>query len=221
MLNFKTVLKIGGKQTLGKVKTHDKDGVRQQCIEVKWATGVTERVLCFDGSTGNLLSVEYPREQNQNPPDISRVEYRGFKNLGDKHMPYEIQALRDRTVVLTAKVTEVTATPEDDPAQFTPPTNSEFWPQCEDVRNPELIKSVQPKYPTDARSNGEQGRVAFYAVVETDGTLSHITLTKRATPALETAASEAIRQWRYKPAACGSEPIRMEISIKTDFWLQR
>lgn len=67
ILDFKAVLKIGTKQSLGKVKTRDKDGVRQKCIEVKWTTG-TEHVLCFDEASGSLLSVEYPRSEHQPPP---------------------------------------------------------------------------------------------------------------------------------------------------------
>jgi TonB family protein len=220
MLDFKTVLKIGAKQSLGKVKTRDKDGVRQKCTEVKWTTG-TERVLCFDEANGSLLSVEYPRSENQNPPDISRVEYSAFNKLGDKRIPYEVHAFRDRTAIVTTNVTDVTPITEGDPAPFAPPTNSEFWPQCDDMQSPELVNKVHPNYPTNARSNGEHGRVVFYAVIESDGTLSHLTLIQRATPALESAASDAIRQWHYKPAACGSTPIRMQTSIPVDFWLQR
>lgn len=220
ILDFKTVLKIGAKQALGRVKTRDKDGVRQKCTEVKWTTG-TERVLCFDEASGSLLSVEYPRSENQNPPDISRVAYSAFNKLGDKRIPYEVHAFRDRAVVVTTKVTDVTPITEGDPGLFSPPTNSEFWPQCDDMESPELVNRVQPKYPTNARTNGEQGRAVFYAVIETDGALSHLTLIQRATPTLESAAADAIRQWHYKPAACGSTPIRMETSIPVDFWLQR
>lgn len=125
MLDFKTVLKIRAKRSLGKVKTRDKDGVRQKCTEVKWVAG-TERVLCFDEDNGSLLSVEYPRSENQTPPDISRVEYSAFNKLGDKRIPYEVHAFRDRTTLVTAKVTDVTPITEVDPAPFTPPTNSEF-----------------------------------------------------------------------------------------------
>jgi len=220
MLDFKTVLKIGPKQSLGKVKTRDKDGVPQKCIEVKWTTG-TERVLCFDEANGSLLSVEYPRSENQHAPDFSRVEYSAFNKLGDKRIPYEVQAFRDRTAIVTTTVTDVTPITEGAPATFTSPANSEFWPQCDDMQNPELVNRVQPKYPADARANGELGRVVFYAVIETDGTLSHLTLIQRATPRLELAASDAIRRWRYKPASCGSTPIRMETSIPVEFWLQR
>lgn len=220
ILDFKTVLKIGAKQVLGKVKTHEKDGVHQKCTEVKWAAG-TERILCFDAANGNLLSVEYPRSENQNPPDISRVEYSVYSKLGDKSIPYEAHAFRDRQVIVTTKITEATPITEGDPGIFSPPTNSEFWPQCSDMQNAELVNRVQPRYPANARTNFEQGRVVFYAVIEPDGTLSNLTLIQRATPALESAAADAIRQWHYRPAACGSTPIRMETSIPVDFWLQR
>jgi TonB family protein len=89
------------------------------------------------------------------------------------------------------------------------------------MQSPELLNRVHPKYPANARANGEKGIVVFYGVIETDGTLSHLTLIQRATPTLESAAADAIRQWHYRPAACGSTPIRMETSIPVDFWLQR
>jgi TonB family protein len=217
--DLKTVLKVKAKEALGKVRSRDKDGVRENCIEIKRETG-TDRVLCFDEAHGNLLSVEYPRSENQNPPAISRIEYSAFNMVGDKRIPFEVRAFRDRTVVATAKVLDVTPATEVNSALFATPTNSEFWPQCDDMQDPELVGRVQPEYPATARSNGEQGRVVFYAVIESDGTLSHLTLIQRATPALQSAAAQAIRRWRYKPAACGSTPIRLETSLPVDFWLQ-
>jgi TonB family protein len=130
------------------------------------------------------------------------------------------RAFRDRTVVVTSKVLEMTPITEENPALFLTPTNSEFWPQCDDMQNAELAGHVQPRYPTSARSNAEQGRVIFYGVIEADGALSHLTVIQRATPTLESAAAEAIRQWHYKPPACGPTPIRVETSIPVDFWLQ-
>jgi protein TonB len=220
ILDFKTVLQIGDKQSLGKVKTHDKDGVRQKCAEVKWAAG-TERVLCFDEAIGSLLSVEYPRHEHQNPPEISRVEYGAFNKLGDKRIPYEVHAFRDRAVIVTAKVVDVAPMTEDDPTLFAPPPNSEFWAKCDVMKSPELVNRVQPNYPATARTRGEEGRVIFYAVIEADGTVSHLTLIQRATPTLEFAAADAIRQWHYRPAICGSIPIRLETSLPVDFHLER
>jgi len=220
LLELKSVLKGRGKQVLGKVKNRDKGGVHQKCTEVMWTT-ITERILCFDDAAGNLLSVEYPRLDHQNPPEISRIEYSEFNKIGDRRIPFEVRALRDRTVVAAVKVLEVKPTTDEDPALFIAPTYSERWTQCDEIATPELLNRVHPNYPPTARRNGEQGRVIFYAVIEEDGTLSHLTLIQRATPTLESSAAEALRQWRYKPAACGQIPIRTETSLPVDFWLER
>jgi len=220
LLDFKTVLTVESKQVLGKVKTRDNGGVRQKCTEVKWATG-TERVLCFAEPNGSLLSVEYPKPAHGIPPDISRIEYSAFNKIGDKSIPYEVHAFRDSKVFIATKILDMTPITAANFEPFGTPTNSEFWPQCNDMQNPELVNRVQPSYPPNARSNSEQGRVVFYAVIEADGRLSHLTLIQRATPSLESAAADAIRQWHYKPATCGSTPIRVETSIPVDFWLER
>jgi TonB family protein len=220
LLSSKSVLKIGAKQVLGKIKTRDKDGVRQKCTEVKWKAR-TDRILCFDETRGDLVSVEYPGNENHNPPEISRIEYSAFHNVGEKRVPFEIPAFRDKKVVATVRVRELTPVAEENPLLFVAPPNSEFWAHCDDMQEAELIGGVQPGYPLSARSNGKEGRVIFYAVIEADGILSHLTIIHRAAPALESAAADAIRQWHYKPAACGSTPIRVETSISTDFWLQR
>ena len=218
MLDFNAAVKVGAKQVLSKVKNRNNDGVRQKCTEVKWPTG-TERILCFDETSGNLLTVEFPT--GDIPPDISRIEYSAFDKLGDKHVPFEFRAFKDKRVVVTAKILDVTPITEANPALFMTPANSEFWPQCSDMQAPELDNRVQPIYPGTARSNGETGRVVFYAVIEPDGAIAHLTLIRSATPALDSAAAEAVRQWHYKPAACGSTPIRVETSIPVTFWLKR
>lgn len=220
LLDLKSILRIAPKQSLGKVKSHEKGGARQSCTEVKWTSG-TDRVLCFDETSHNLVSVEYPTRQNQNPPDISSIEYSAFTNVGEKRIPFEIRAFRNRKVFLAVKVLETLAETEEDPSLFATPADSEFWMQCNDMQEVESVSRVQPIYPLTSRSNGEQGRVIFYAVVDTDGTISRSAVIQRATPALESAAADAIRQWRYKPASCGSIPIRVETSISVDFWLQR
>lgn len=220
ILNSISALTVQPKESLGEVKARDKDGVQQKCTEVKRAKE-TDRVLCFDATNGGLLSVDHPMAENQDPPEISRVEYSEFKNLGDKLIPYQIHAFRGRKMSVTAGVTEMTPITEADPGLFAPPTNSDFWPVCNDVQSAELVNRVQPIYPTSARSKHEEGTVVFYGVVEADGTISHLTLIQGASPSLQSAAADAVRQWRYKPASCGSTPIRIPYSIRVSFRLQR
>jgi TonB family protein len=217
-MDFKTELKVRAKQSLGKAKGRTKDGIQQTCVDVKWKSG-TDRTLCFDEANGNLVSVEYPTGTNRNPPAISRVEYNAFRDVGEKRVPFEIRAFRERAVAFTVKVLEMTPSAEEGASLFAVPANSEFWAHCDDMQGAEWEVHVQPVYPADARRNRESGTEIFYAVIEADGTVSQLTVIQQATPALEAAAADAIRQWRYKPASCGATPIRVETSIAVDFHL--
>jgi TonB family protein len=219
LLDFKLVLKTRAKENLGKVKSRDKEGVRQRCTEVK-SRPIIEKILCFEEASGNLLSVEVPRHEDEGPPDISRIEYGAFHNVGEKRVPFEVRAFRDKMVVATVKVVEMTPIAEESPSLFVAPTNSEFWAHCDDMQEAELVGRVQPQYPDSARTKREEGMVMFYAVIEVDGSLSHLTLIQRLTPTLDSAAADAIRQWHYKPAACGSTPSRVETAISVYFSLR-
>lgn len=219
LLNLREVLKVGPKQTLGKTKNRDKNGVREKCTEVKWSSG-TERTICLDEASGSLLSVDYPTRQYQNAPEISRIEYSTFKSVGEKLVPFEIRALRDRKPVAAVKVLEIEKITEAKEAMFDPPAQAEHWTRCSDMKEAELVDRVQPAYPASARTNREQGRVILYAVIEEDGSVSHMAIIQRATPALEAAAVQAVRHWHYNAAECGQSPIRIETSISVDFWLQ-
>jgi TonB family protein len=220
MLDFSVALKVKAKQFLGKVKSSAKDGVQRSCTEVKWEKG-TDRILCFDDASGNLIDVEFPRAERQTPPDISRIEYGAFNKIGDKRIPFEAKAFQGKKVILSAKVLDVTPVTEDQPALFVIPVHSEFWMRCDDLQDGDVAARVQPSYPISARQKREQGRAIFYAVIERDGTLSHLTVIQSASPELDAAAAEAVRQWRYTPPSCGSTAIRMVTAIAIDFFLQQ
>ncbi len=220
ILHLKEALSVGSKQTLGKVRRREKGGVRQQCTEVKWKAN-PDRTFCFDDASGALVSIEYPSGGGANPLGTDRVEYGAFKTVEGKLIPYEIRASRDRKIVASVKVLEIARSTESNPAAFTVPTNAELWPQCEDMRPAEPIGKMPPKYPDSAKAKHEQGRVVFYAVIESDGTLSHVAISQRAAPDLDAAAAGAISHWRYKPAACGQTPIRVETSIPVNFTLSQ
>jgi TonB family protein len=220
LLNYENLLTISPHQGLGKLKTRGKDGVRQSCVDVRWSTA-TDRTLCFDDSTGNFLSAEFPTHEHQNAPQISRIEFSTFKPVGGKTLPFEMRALDGRKTVALVKVLDLTQNIEPAATLFGQPEGSEFWASCDGVQPAELANHISPKYPQEARLKHEYGRVSFYAVIEADGNPSHLTLIQNATPLLEAAAADAIRQWHYKPPTCGSTPIRTSTEIEVDFWLER
>jgi hypothetical protein len=132
----------------------------------------------------------------------------------------EIRAFSDKLIVAAVRVVEITSIAEENPSLFVAPTNSEFWAQCDDMQEAELVGRVQPQYPLTSRTKREEGMVMFYAVIEVDGSLSHLTLIQRLTPTLDSASADAVRLWHYKPPACGSTPIREETAISVYFSLR-
>jgi len=80
-------------------------------------------------------------------------------------------------------------------------------------------RQTMPVYPPAAKANHEQGTVVFYAVVEADGSVSHLTPIRMAAPDLVAAAADAVRTWRYKPETCDGKPIRRETRIAVVFTL--
>jgi len=218
LLHLKEALKIETKETLSKVKTRKKNGVQQDCTDIKWPYGL-DRTLCFDTANGTLASIDFATEEI--PVEISRIEYTDFHLVAGKQIPYEIRALQGGTELISVKMAEISETWAKHPARFAVPANADFWPYCDDLRYPELVDRVPPKYPPGALASRAQGRVIFYAVIESDGSLSHLAVIQRAAPDLQAAALEALQQWRYQPAACHETPVRVETSIAVAFWLRR
>ena len=81
-----------------------------------------------------------------------------------------------------------------------------------------LIRKVQPAYPSLARSARIQGSVVLQAVISKEGTIENLrVLTGH--PMLVPAAIEAVSQWRYRPYILNNVPIEVETQITVNFWL--
>src|SRR5258708_7207319 len=165
LLYLKSVLRVRTTQTLSKIKRQEKDGVRQKCVEVKWVKAV-DRVLCFDDTSGTLISIDYPQGEHQAAPGISRIEFGDFSSAGGKLVPYEIRALRDRKVVATLKVLEIAKITEVNRALFDAPANAELWPQCDDMQDAEPVDRVPATHSPAAVPFGAPLRIILYVVVQ-------------------------------------------------------
>ena len=218
VLKLKDAVEMGPKQTLTKLKHHEEDGKQRLCTEIRWSLA-TDRILCFDPSNGTLTSVEFVRIEGQHERDITKLEYSGFAPIAGKLVPREVQAFEGTKMVAALNILELAEAPQADPALFTPEQGAGHWAQCSEAEDRELLTSSAPQYPSAAKEKLEQGRVIYYGVIEGDGTLSHLTLIQGAAPLLNAVTLEALKNWRYKPAACGQEPARTETSLLMDFFL--
>ncbi|MGO9095448.1 MAG: TonB family protein [Bryobacteraceae bacterium] len=86
------------------------------------------------------------------------------------------------------------------------------------VKQPRLLKMVNPVYPASAKQACVQGRVRFSATISKDGTLKNIIVVS-GPPQLIEAATKAVDQWRYKPALLNGEPVEIITVLDVDFTL--
>lgn len=152
LLDLEEALTVRLKPTLGKVKGRQREGIQQRCFDVKWTKRLNERVLCFDSTTGALIAIEYPQGEFQNPPEVSRIEYRDFRSVAGKLIPFERQALKNGKTVALVKIVEAKDLNPINPAEFAPASNAELWPQCDHMQEEEehLTEHVIPNYPEAA-----------------------------------------------------------------------
>jgi len=81
-----------------------------------------------------------------------------------------------------------------------------------------LIKRVQPRYPQNALSMRVQGAVQMEATINKEGNISNLKVLS-GDVVLARAATEAVKQWRYKPYYLNGEPVEIQTQITVNFRL--
>ena len=80
----------------------------------------------------------------------------------------------------------------------------------------EPVYTVRADYPDIARQAGVEGTVVVQALVGTDGRVRDTRIV-RSIPMLNGAAIEAVKQWRFKPAATSGKPVAAWVSVPIPF----
>jgi TonB family protein len=81
-----------------------------------------------------------------------------------------------------------------------------------------LIKRVQPRYPQNALSMRVQGAVQLEATINKEGSITNVKVLS-GDLVLAHAATEAVRQWRYKPYYLDGAPVEIQTQITVNFKL--
>jgi TonB family protein len=84
-----------------------------------------------------------------------------------------------------------------------------------------LISQVRPVYPDRARDAGIEGIVRLQGFIGVDGAPIGLHVVKTIDPDLTTAALEAVKRWRYRPALLNNEPIDVQTEIEVEFKLDK
>lgn len=82
----------------------------------------------------------------------------------------------------------------------------------------EKVHNVQPVYPPVAEQLGRGGFVEMQFTVRTDGSVGDIAVTHAQPPGMfDSAAVQAVRQWRYKPVQRDGHPVEQRVSLRVVF----
>jgi len=192
------------------------NGVSVHCLERETDVGVSppKSGLCFDKANGTLAVQFQPWQLGTRI--VERVcSYSDYQKFGDRLFAMSYECDEDKHSALQARIVELAAAPEPDPALFGKPEGATESVNCLDsVEPPKALYAPGPR-PTKYFS----GRfvILVSAVIGTDGEPHNLRITSEPRSGLDDAALEAVRQWRFKPASCGGESMEAEIVVRVDF----
>lgn len=93
----------------------------------------------------------------------------------------------------------------------------------DEVTPPRLVKDVKPKYTSAAMEAGIQGTVLLDVVVQKDGTVGDVEVTRSLDTqyGLDEQAVEAVKQWRFRPGRKDGEAVPVLVEIEFTFTLKK
>jgi TonB family protein len=85
------------------------------------------------------------------------------------------------------------------------------------VSAPVVVKEVKPRYTADAEHAGIQGVVTLECVVNTDGTVGEVEVTRSLDAGLDLEAIKAVKQWRFEPGTKDGKPVPVLVTLEMTF----
>ena len=100
------------------------------------------------------------------------------------------------------------------------PEPARVYKPGEGVTAPVLVKEVKPRYTSDAKDAKIQGVVTLECVVNADGSISDVEVTKSLEAGLDEEAIKAVKQWRFEPGKKDGKPVPVRITLEMTFTLR-
>jgi TonB family protein len=163
-----------------------------QAVSARPAAKTKPEIVKPAGPQGGLVVYEHGKIVFRMPPD-----------KGD--------AVKDSADVLEPGTIQKAATREEDgrvsPSTVTPPADNNY-----------LLERVAPQYPEAAKQQHIQGRVVLNVLVGIDGSVKDLSIIS-GDALLASAATDAVRQWRFRPHQLKGKAVEFETRITVNFAL--
>jgi protein TonB len=87
-----------------------------------------------------------------------------------------------------------------------------------DIKEPKKTRDVRPVYPKIAQAAKVSGVVILEATISKEGEVRDVKVL-RSIPMLDSAALDAVRQWRYTPPLLNGVPVDVIMTVTVNFTL--
>ena len=87
---------------------------------------------------------------------------------------------------------------------------------------PTVVREVKPDYTAEAKQRGIQGTVELSVVVNDDGTVGEVKVTRSLDDkyGLDEQAVMAMKKWQFKPGTKDGKPVAVEVTVEMSFKLK-
>ncbi len=205
----------GPKRTISKTSMAKVGGMQAYCFEVKQLNPSKHRT-CVDATTKLALVTSN---------DAFQEEFFDYATIEQVRFPQKIRLSADGKVALEIRDIRLEKTqlppetftfPNEDPKIFRLNVLA-----CDSaITGGEVMLGKQPEYPPEARARHDTGTVFLYVVADGSGTVKYVGIETAPTLALAQASMEAVKQWKYSPAMCGTNPVFVEREVKVKFYIR-
>ena len=103
------------------------------------------------------------------------------------------------------------------PDDVVQPTLTLGW--CKGMSRAVEDKKVPPRYPEAAKQTRTQGTVDLYGIIAADGHIMNLVTVRSAGADLDKSSLDAVSNWLYQPAMCGTKPVSSETVISIHYSL--
>ena len=194
--------------TVSAAKVH---GVPALCFTVRPEKNVHVR-NCFEAATHLLLSRE---SSNDGGMETLFLDYHEIEGV---HVPGTIRFIEPQRA--TMQVQAIAAARMDfEATHFAPLPGARSFQTCRHMEPPRPLKRVDPEYPGIAKIKHLQGETHLLVTVSNEGGVLK-TIPLSGNPVFLQSATDALRQWQYRPATCPSGPIEDDVVVVVKFYIR-
>ncbi|PTY05123.1 hypothetical protein DB347_16745 [Opitutaceae bacterium EW11] len=92
-----------------------------------------------------------------------------------------------------------------------------YYPLSEVDQAPVAVKQTPPSFPSKMRKAGIDGKAIVVLIVNEKGLPEQVQVEQATHELFAKAAIDAIRQWQFKPATKGGQPVAVRLEIPMEF----